>query len=250
MSYVNKGFRFEVSIEKFLNDLGIEAHRTNKANDDDLDQYKSGFDGGVDIIARYSDKAKERKEYTFYIQCKCHEKDLTKTAIAEVYTGMHVRKALGNTSFPVVIATADASQETRQYASELGVELLLQDEFDLIHQAERTKNMTYGNYGNLLKLIFYRITHNDIWLDTLPDVEYNIDDITITEKLLEESKIDFDNAQSHLDKARSWERKVAEERQKALDIQKVAVFRSLRANKLINCDAVENDVPADTDDSG
>ena len=41
--------------------------------------------------AKYSVVGKTYKDFIFYIQCKHHNKDLTKSAISEVYAGMHAR---------------------------------------------------------------------------------------------------------------------------------------------------------------
>lgn len=225
---VNKGFEFEVYVEKFLNDCGLRAGRTNKANDHDPENYKRGFDGGVDIIASYATEPKYNKGYTFYIQCKCYKKDLTKTAIAEVYAGINVRNVKGWNCLPVVIASCDASQETIQYAKDLDVELILRKDWDLLHAARVTGKAPYGNYGVLMKILLHHYTGDDVYVQTLPDSFSKNRELTMTEKLMEQFKKEFDSAQSHLDRAQVFERKRNEEHQKALDIQKTSVFKALQ----------------------
>ena len=237
MSAVNKGFEFEVYVEKILNDCGLRAGRTNKANDHDPENYKRGFDGGVDIIASYTTEPKYNKGYTFYIQCKCYKKDLTKTAIAEVYAGINVRNVKGWNCLPVVIASCDASQETIQYAKDLDVELILRKDWDLIQQAKATGKVTYGNYGTLMKILLYHFTKEETFMQTLPECFGVSKELTETEKLLEQFKQEFNNAQSHLDKAQIFERKRNEEHQKALDIQKASVYKVLQmAGNTVVCD--------------
>lgn len=226
---VRKGIQFEEEVVKRLIECGLDAWRTNLTNPDDPMKYKHGFDGGVDIIARYSASNRVNKDFVFFIQCKCHKNDLTKSAIAEAYAGMHARKGFGDKCVPVVFAVSDASEETIEYAKDLGVELFLANEFRLLQQAETNKSVPYGNYGTLLKVLLYHYTNDSVWLDTLPESKNILSDLSMTERLLEESKTDFDSAQSHLDRASSMERKAQEERQKALDIQKVAVYRSIQA---------------------
>lgn len=59
-------------------------------------------------------------------------------AVAEVYAGMHVRNATADNCIPVVFSTSDASEETRLYAKQLGVELILPHEMSMIIQAKKT----------------------------------------------------------------------------------------------------------------
>ena len=80
---VNKGFQFEEQITKLLNSCGLKAVRTNKTNEYDPDNYKHGFDGGVDIIATFDTVGRYERHFEFYIQCKCRKEDLTKSAISE-----------------------------------------------------------------------------------------------------------------------------------------------------------------------
>lgn len=226
---VIKGMGFEEQVVEMLNQSGLEAWRTNKANQADPVNVKAGFDGGVDIIAKFNHKGRTYKEYTFYIQCKNHKEPLTKSAISEAYAGMHARGGYSDQSVPVVFSTSDASEETIQYAHMLEVELILPADIELITQAKRTKKVPYGNYGTLMKAIMFYFTKDSIWFDTLPDNKSNLSITSMTEQYLEASKVDFDTAQAHLNSAMLLERRAQESRQKALDIQKVAVARSIQA---------------------
>lgn len=128
-SAVAKGLAYEEKVVKNLRAWGLDAHRTNITNPDDPEEYKHGFDGGVDIIARFKAKTKLKRDITFYIQCKDHKKELSKSAISEVYAGMHARKNINDICVPVVISESTASQETMQFAKALGVELILAKEY-------------------------------------------------------------------------------------------------------------------------
>ena len=112
---VEKGLQFEKAVVDMLNKCGFKAWRTNQSNEADPERYKAGFDGGVDIIATFDVVKPICRNVCFYIQCKCHKEPLTKSAISEVYAGMHARKGTTVTSLPVVFATSDASQETIVY---------------------------------------------------------------------------------------------------------------------------------------
>lgn len=103
------------------------------------------------------------KTSTFF---KCHKEPLTKSAISEVYAGMHARKGTTVTSLPVVFATSDASQETMQFAKDLGVELFLKNEFTLVKDAEAGLSVPYGN---LMRVILYHYTKDVVWIKTLPE---------------------------------------------------------------------------------
>lgn len=235
MSAVNKGFEFEVYVEKFLNDCGLRAGRTNKANDHDPENYKRGFDGGVDIIASYATEPKYNKGYTFYIQCKCYKKDLTKTAIAEVYAGINVRNVKDWNCLPVVIASCDASQETIQYAKDLDVELILRKEWDILQMAKATGKATYGDYGVLMKVLLYHFTNDEDFIKTLPDSFAIYAEMAEIEKQKEKLKRSFDEAQSHFDRAQVFERKRSEETQKGIDVTKYNAFKALQiAESIMN----------------
>ncbi len=143
-----------------------------------------------------------------------------------------VRKGFGGSCIPVVIATCGASQETMQYAKELGVELFLQEQADIVIRAKATGKAPYGSYGTFLKVLLYLCTKDTIWIDALPENRNTLSKISMTEQLLMDTKADFDRAQSYLDSADSMERRAREERQKALDIQKAAAYRAIQAGGL------------------
>ena len=231
---VSKGVAFEYAVIELLNKYGFNAVRTNKTNKYDPIEYRHGFDGGVDVIATFTYHGVIDKEYTFFIQCKCQERELTKTAISEVYSGTAVRNKHYKNIIPVVFATSDASAETIQYARSLHVELFLNAQYKLIHDLTAHKiSVPYGNYGIFFKCLLYGITKDSIWMDTIPETRGQLNGVSETEKYLEASKVDFDKAQAFLNEALSQERKANENRQKAMDIQKVAVYRSLVVSK--NC---------------
>ena len=68
---------------------------------------------------------------------------------------MHVRKNYRDLCIPVVISSTTASQETMQYAKALGVELILANEWGLLHYIKKNNHAVYGNYGLLMKIIIY-----------------------------------------------------------------------------------------------
>ena len=69
---VEKGLQFEKAVVDMLNKCGFKAWRTNQSNEADLERYKAGFDGGVDIIATFDVVKPIWRNVCFYIQCKCH----------------------------------------------------------------------------------------------------------------------------------------------------------------------------------
>lgn len=227
---VRKGFEFEERIESILKQCGLKAYRTNKTNPHDPANYKHGFDGGVDIIATFKFGQPYERHFDFYIQCKNHEKGITKTAISEVYGGMHARKAFNSYSVPVVVAYGDASQETRQFAKALGVELFLSREMEIVTEASKTKKATYDNYGIFMKALMFSCTKDSIWVQTMPENTNRLADITATEKMLQSTMMSFDDAQSHIDTANQYAMMAKAEQQKALDIQRVAAYRVLEAS--------------------
>lgn len=227
-SPVEIGIAYENKVVEILQSCGLTAYRTNKANESDPEQYKAGFDGGVDIIAKYSVVGKTYKDFIFYIQCKHHNKDLTKSAISEVYAGMHARGGESLGSIPVVFATMDASQETRQFAESLGVELILNKEMALINQAITSSKAVYANYGVLMKILLYHYTKDRDLIDTLPDTNSNIESITWKDQVLTQTKMDIAMLQSEWDTIASQELKLQQKRQKAIDKTKLAMLRNVQ----------------------
>lgn len=250
---VDIGITFEKKVLEKLHSYGLEAYRTNQTNIHDPKGYKHGFDGGVDIIADFHTSIKGGRDFVFYIQCKCHKADLTKTAISEVYAGMHIRKGFGSSCIPVVIATCGASQETMQFAKELGVELFLQEQADILKQARAAGKVPYGKYGTFLKVLLYSCTKDTLWIDTLPENENNLSDNRMKDQLLMDAKIDFDRAETYLQYADNLERKAREERQKALDIQRAAAYNAIQTGGFIHHSKEQHtkpEQPAVIEDSG
>lgn len=118
-------------------------------------------------------------------------------------------------------------------------------------QASETGKVPYGNYGTFMKVMLYHHTKDTTWIDTLPESGNTLSELSTTEKLLADTKADFDRAQSYLDSADRMERKAREERQKALDIQKAVAYRAIQAGSLINKEHhTKSEKPAVIDDSG
>ena len=68
-SPVEVGIAYENRVVAVLQSCGLTAYRTNKANESDPKQYKAGFDGRVDIIAKYNVTVRKiYKDFVFYIQ--------------------------------------------------------------------------------------------------------------------------------------------------------------------------------------
>ena len=226
-SAVEKGFEFETRVLSVLHACNIKAWRTNSANPDDPKQYKAGFDGGVDIIARYSTNEKISKEYVFYIQCKHWNKELNKSAISEVYAGMHFRAGFSKGSIPVVIADCNATEETRHFAKSLVVELVLKDEIGKLNYAKNYNQVPYVYYGVFMTVMFYCITKNRKLLNKLPDTFSEIEEPTLQQTLIEETQSDFERIQAKYDAIESKELRLQRERQEALDLTKMAVMRNI-----------------------
>lgn len=233
---VEKGKAYEEQVVEYLNTHGLDAHRTNVTNPDDPVEYKHGFDGGVDIIAKYSSDTNVKRDLTFYIQCKDHKNEIPKSAISEVFAGMHARRNYNRLCCPVVISTSTASQETIQFAKSLGVELILANEWNTLQFITQTKHANYTNYGPLMKVIIHNLTNDPIWIDTLPEVGNPLSDVAIREKLLKQTEDDYDKVQSYFDTADDLERKAREARQKAIDIQKIAAIRALKSRNFSDKD--------------
>ena len=68
--------------------------------------------------------------------------------------------------------------------------------------------------------------------ESLPENGNPLSNVAIAEKLLRQAEADFDSAQADLDSADNYERKAKEARQRALDKQKIAAMRAIKASGL------------------
>lgn len=141
---------------------------------------------------------------------------------------MHARGGVSKGSIPVVFAISEASQETRQFAENLGVELILNRELALISHARTTGSIVYANYGVLMKILLYHYTKNRDLLETLPDTNSNIESITWKDQVLTQTKMDIAMLQSEWDTIASQELKLQQKRQKAIDKTKLAMLRNVQ----------------------
>ena len=222
MSAISKGLSFEEAVVNKLNGLGLKSHRTIVSNIFDPDGYKRGFDGGIDIITEVI--YNKKKKFTFYIQCKNQANNLTKTAISEAYAGTIFRNHKG---FPVVISTSDASEETRQFAKDLGVELILPEDDSILQQAKITQQYQARDYGNLMRMILYRYTKDASLLKALRNLRVPFADKKAYNETLKTVASEFNNAQALLDDADKHERLASEARQKSLTIQKSVAYNTI-----------------------
>ena len=213
-----------------LNKCGFKAWRTNQSNEADLERYKAGFDGGVDIIATFDVVKPICRNVCFYIQCKCHKEPLTKSAISEGICWYARKKR--NDCHKSACGLCNFGRITGNHAichKDLGVELFLKNEFTLVKDAEAGLPVPYGNYGNLMRVILYHYTKDVVWIKTLPESQPALCIQSMRDRMIDEANLDFEQSQTYLDRASSLERKAQEQRQKALDIQKSAVYRALQA---------------------
>lgn len=84
----------------------------------------------------------------------------------------------------------------------MGVELFLKEQYGIFISASNGVQIPYGNYGTLMKILLYKVTNDSVWLDSLPDYQHNIGNISVLQQLLCSFDIDFANAQSYLDESR------------------------------------------------
>ncbi len=102
-SPVEIGIAYENKVVEILQSCGLTAYRTNKANESDPEQYKAGFDGGVDIIAKYSVVGKTYKDLSlFTFVCLVFQQ--------YNYTFHELRKQLENQVVPIQIQSQEAFQ--------------------------------------------------------------------------------------------------------------------------------------------
>ena len=172
---IKKGYQFEEKVKERLNQCGFQAWRTNCKNKADRKGYRAGFDGGVDVIAEFEMKEPVAIRMRFFIQCKCWKNNVSLSAVMEPHCGRVIRKAYGEGDISVLIATSDASKETRRYAKDLGVEMILAEEIEILKRAEAGKPVPYKNYRKLMQLILYFYTKDTKWLESLSELQEESD---------------------------------------------------------------------------
>ena len=130
-------------------------------------------------------------------------------------------------------------------------QLFLKDEFALFKSVQAGLPVPYGNYGNLLRVILYQCTKDIVWIKTLPESQPALGAQSMRDRMIDEANLDFETSQTYLDRANNLERKAQEQRQKALDIQKSAVYRALQACDFSKIEHKKsNDTAKEIDDSG
>lgn len=222
---VTKGITFEKAVEKMLKMCGLTTTRTNVSNEYDPAGVKAGYDGGVDIIATYDMNGKLGKARAFYIQCKNHKEPLTKTAVSEVYAGMHDRTGKDTGSVAVVVCTSTASEETRKYAKSLGVELITRGEYAIIQQAMGGVPVEYNSkYGILMKIILFHYTKESKWFESIPYNNHFLDNKYLENQLILQTMAEMDAGQSCIDKALDMQRQSNEKMQVGIDVIRQAAF--------------------------
>ena len=80
-----------------------------------------------------------------------------------------------------------------------------------------------------MRVILYHYTKDIVWIKTLPESQPPLGVQSIRDRMIDEANLDFEQSQTYLDRASNYERRAQEQRQKALDIQKSAVYRALQA---------------------
>lgn len=213
----DNGFEFEEYVVSFLNKFELNARRTK------------GDDGGVDIIATYS---QNNMDYNFYIQCKFQNKIQGKEPIQEVYAGMHYRN--DKNGYPVVITNNNFSIQAQQYAVELGVELIGKREIGLISfvNTNNRKIPTY-NAGPLLSIILYKITNdknligNIAFKYVLSESKNESKKDNLKDELKEQIIKEFETAKSMVMEYELLQMKASAKLKEAIEVKKNAIVHGI-----------------------
>lgn len=207
----DNGVEFEAYVVDFLNKFELNAQRTK------------GDDGGVDVIATYS---QNNVNYNFYIQCKFQNRIQGKEPIQEIYAGMHFRN--DKNGHPVVITNNNFSIEAQKYARRLGVELIGKGEIGLIGFANSDKIYTY-NVGPLLSIILYTITgdknfkKNIIFRDLPCENVEQLEKDSLKEQILKE----FETAKDLVMEYELLQMKASAKLKEAIEVKKNAIVHGI-----------------------
>ena len=207
------GHDFEVWTQGLLTTLGFEAKLTG------------GNDNGVDIIATCN---VEGKEYKYYIQCKLHNKVLSKAPVQEVYTG---HQYFGGDGYPVVFTNNRMTAEAKAYANKLGVEVISEYQLNELDILVKRKQLINEHHNGLLGLIVSRISkRNDLAIQAVAN--YNkfpieFEETTNVEKMRQELISTFDEANMLMQESAELQMKAMAKQQQALALQKEAMLRNL-----------------------
>ena len=225
---IKKGYQFEEKVKERLNQCGFQAWRTNCKNKADRKGYRAGFDGGVDVIAEFEMKEPVAIRMRFFIQCKCWKNNVSLPAVREPYCGRDARKEVRKGDIPVLIATLDASKATRRYAKDLGVEMILAEEIEILKEAEAGKPVPYKNYGKLMQLILYFYTKDTKWLESLSELQ-------------EESDVQYANLLREIDALTDEEKRILHKRLESDPAITGDPQMHVSSKKILSSDVVDND---------
>ena len=225
---IKKGYQFEEKVKERLNRCGFQAWRTNCKNKADRKGYRAVFDGGVDVIAEFEMKEPVAIRMRFFIQCKCWKNNVSLPAVREPYCGRDARKEVRKGDIPVLIATSDASKATRRYAKDLGVEMILAEEIEILKEAEAGKPVPYKNYGKLMQLILYFYTKDTKWLESLSELQ-------------EESDVQYANLLREIDALTDEEKRILHKRLESDPAITGDPQMHVSSKKILSSDVVDND---------
>ena len=210
---ISSGVEFEDYIVDFLNGLSMKAKKTGSN------------DGGIDIVCKAVMPVTGEVKM-FYIQCKYHNRPITKAPVQEVYTGTHYYDKTAS-AYPVVITNNRASFETRNYARQLGVEIIADSEWAEIGCVQHYQKITSPvTHTGLLGLILTKIANDKVYLAKILEEETPtaVDD---KEQLKLELISEFDEAEEHLKEAAYLQDLASKHSQRALSLQKKAIIKNL-----------------------
>lgn len=200
------GTDFENTTLDFLRLAGFTAKKTGGAND-----------GGIDIVASMNIQG---DEYSYYIQCKYHNKPLGKPPIQEAYSGAAFYDNIGK---PVVITNNEVTFNARIYAKKLGVEIIAYAEWEEIKEACISKKAKNQHTGLMGIIISSAIKSSEYALQAV-ETKHIIPDLSDKDKYKLQLQSDFDMAEEYLKEAERLQQKAIKNQRMAFERQKKAIL--------------------------
>ncbi len=202
------GTDFENKTLDLLRLAGFTANKTGGAND-----------GGIDIVASINIQG---TEYSYYIQCKFHNRTLGKDPIQEVYSGAAFYDNIGK---PVVITNNEVTFNARTFAKKLGVEIIADAEWEEIKNACISKKAKYQHTGLMGIIISSAIKNSEYAIQAVAtELKHIVPDLSDKDKYKLQLQSDFDMAEEYLKESERLQQRSLKFQRMAFERQKKAIL--------------------------
>lgn len=202
--YWYDGITFEDKVYHMLTAMDFTVTKTGGPNDN-----------GIDMIARMHFNTDIIP--AFALQIKAWNKEVTKSAVQEVFTGVHYYRA---SYIPVVFTISNVTLPTREFAKHLGVQIISKTEINLIVDTFRHKKISALTDSLFLNILLAEAAYD---YKALEKILLSTNTTKPTPQQKEEVKIAKEEIITGMDKAKELLKSASDDQQRAMWKQQEAM---------------------------